>query len=119
MYGQPHPLPATSPHQVSKLSAGYPAYGQPPVGQPVSYAFQTPPPAGSHPPGVGKLPMHGQIIYTGEYYTAPPQQSASTVSPVAAYRAPPIDLTGNGLGPQRGAMFAQPSPQSYHPYRRS
>ena len=113
-------MPATSPHQVTKMS-GYATYGPPPVHpnapQAVTYTFQSPPPVGGHQQPVGKIPMHGQVIYAnpGEYY---PQQSQSAVSPVAAYPQP-VDMTG-GLGPQRGAMYTQPSQvQSYHPYRRT
>jgi len=117
-------MPATSPHQVTKISAAaYSTYGPPPQVHPaavaqhqVSYAYQTPPPqAGSQQQPVQpiqKIPMTGQLIYAGEFY--PAQQSPSAVS----YAPQALDITG-GLGPQRGAMFAQPSQPGYHPYRRS
>ncbi len=82
----------------------------------VTYAFQTPPPAGSQQ-SLGKMAMHGQLIYStpaGEYYH---QQSPSAISPVTAYPQP-VDVNG-GLGPQRGAIYAQPSKaNTYHPYMR-
>ena len=123
LYAQPHPMPATSPHQVSKISAAaYSTYAPPPqvhhtgvATHQVTYAYQTPPPpAGSqqHPvQPVQKIPMTGQLIYAGEFY---PAQQSSTVS----YAPQALDMTG-GLGPQRGAMFTQPSQPGYHPYRRS
>ena len=59
------------------------------------------------------IPLYFQIIYSnpGGFYP----QAPSAISPLTAYPQP-VDLTG----PQRGAMYTQPSQvQSYHPYRRT
>lgn len=73
------------------------------------------------PPHQGPPP---QTVYpaaatAGDYYQNPAMAAVSSAP--AGYQAVTVDITpAGGLGPQRGAMYTQPSQvQSYHPYRRT
>ena len=118
--------PPVDPYQQGKFTQyaapvkPYVSQSMPVTSVPVYAAQQYPVQAGAmgHPPPVSVIlqPRYGTQTSTEYYPTA-------AVSPAynQAIASTPEQQMNGGLGPQRVAMFAQPSSQvqGYHPYRRS